>query len=101
MGNYYADLIRELNKMADRIHEHIEAGGGILDEDDHDNMMQTLESASEETQFDPSDEFMAALQRARNAMRRWNAEEYPYLEDILADMYPEGIDDGDDLYDED
>ncbi len=95
------DWIRKLNEIADRIDKHVEAGGGILDEDDHDDMMQVIEDASEEAQFNLDDEFITALQRARDAMRRWNAEEYPYLEDILADMYPEGIDDGDDLYDED
>ena len=95
------DWIRKLNEIADRIDKHVEAGGGILDEDDHDDMMQVIEDASEEAQFNLDDEFITALQRARDAMRRRNAEEYPYLEDILADMYPEGIDDGDDLYDED
>lgn len=101
MGNYYEDWIRKLNDIADRIYEHLEAGGGILDEDDHDDMMETIQNAIEDVQGGASDEFWAALQRAKNAMRRWNAEEYPYAADILDDMYPEGIDDGDDLYDED
>ncbi len=91
----------KLNEIADRIYEHIEAGGGILDENDHDDMMQTIQYAIEDVQFGADDAFLEALQRAKNAMQRWNDEEYPYLEDIISDMFPEGIDDGNDLYDED
>ncbi len=91
----------KLNEIADRIYEHVEAGGGILDEDDHDDMMQTIQYAIEDVQFGADDKFWEALQRAKCAMQRWNDEEYPYLEDIITDMFPEGIDDGNDLYDED
>jgi len=94
-------IIDKLNDIADRIYEHIEACGGILDDDDHDDMMQTIRDASEDAQCGASDEFWEALNRAKRAMQEWNDEEYPYLEDILRDMHPEGIDDGCDYYDED
>lgn len=100
MDKYDKDMIDKLNDIADKIWEHVEAGGGILDEYDHDRMAQTIEELSDMAQTIGVDEVLMAAQRARDAMRRWNKEEYPYLEDILSDMYPEGIDDGDDLYDE-
>ena len=94
------DWIDTLNDIADRIYEHVNAGGGILDADDHDDMMQTIEHAIDYAQDGADDEFLEALQRAKNAMRAWNAEEYPYAQDILFDMHPEGVDDGYDYYDD-
>lgn len=95
--NYW---INKLHNIADRIYEHLEAGGGILDENDHDDMMQDIREASEDAQGGARDAFWKALTRAKSAMQKWNDEEYPYLEDVLSDMYTNGIDDGDDLYDE-
>lgn len=68
--------IDKLNDIADRIDEHLEAGGGILDDDDHYSMMQDIKYAIEDAQCGASDEFWAALNRAKSAMRRWNDEEY-------------------------
>lgn len=93
--------IAKLNDIADRINEHLEAGGGILDENDHDDMMQDIRYAIEDAQDGANDAFWTALNRAKRAMQNWNDEEYPYLEDLLSDMHPEGIDDGCDYYDED
>lgn len=93
--------IDQLNEIADRINEHVEAAGGILDDSDHDEMTEVIEEATDYAQYGVSDEFWAALDRAKRAMQNWNDEEYPYLEDILSDMHPEGIDDGCFYYDED
>ena len=94
------DWIDALNDIADRIYEHLEAGGGILDENDHDNFMQDIRDASEDAQGGASNAIWAALTRAKQAMQKWNDEEYPYCEDLLSDMHPDGIDNGYDYYDE-
>lgn len=90
----------KLNEIADKIWEHVEAGGGILDEDDHDRMMATIEHGADLARDFDDDDLWVAVTGARRAMQAWNDEEYPYLGDVIHDMYTEGIDDGDDLYDE-
>lgn len=95
------DMIAKLNDIADRIYKHLEAGGGILDASDHDDMMQTIEFGADLARDFEDDDLLQALQRARDAMRAWNKEEYPYLEDVLSDMVPDGFDDGSEFYDED
>lgn len=94
------NMKEKLNEIAERIWEHVEAGGGILDEDDHDRMMATIERGADQARDFEDDDLWAAVTSARRAMQAWNDEEYPYLEDVIHDMYTEGIDDGDDLYDE-
>lgn len=94
------NMKEKLNEIAERIWEHVEAGGGILDEDDHDRMMATIEHGADLARDSEDDDLWVAVTGARRAMQAWNDEEYPYLEDVIHDMYTEGIDDGDDLYDE-
>ena len=92
------DWIDTLNEIADRIWEHVNAGGGILDEDDHDDMMATIEQGADLARDLEDDDLWAAVTSAKRAMQAWNDEEYPYLADIVSDMHPEGIDDGYDYY---
>lgn len=98
--NYIQKMINELNELADKIYEHIEAGGEILTDSDHDKAMATIERASDYADWD-EEELLIALHRAKSALQAWNNEEYPYLEDIMGSMFPDGIDDGYDFYDED
>lgn len=93
------NMIDRLNELIDKIREHLDAGGGILTDSDHDRMMEIIERAEDESQyFENNHELGWAIWRALKAMQDWNDVEYPYLEDVLPDMFPEGIDDG--FYDE-
>lgn len=96
------NMIDRLNELVDKIREHLAAGGGILDDSDHDMMMEIIEMAIADGQFEEDNaELWKAIQRAERAMQDWNDEEYPYLPDVVHGMFPDGIDDGEDFYDED
>ena len=93
------NMIDRLNEIVDKIREHLDAGGGILTESDHDRMIEIIEMAKDESQYEENNHELGwAIWRALKAMQDWNDVEYPYLEDVLPDMFPEGIDDG--IYDE-
>ena len=94
------NIIDRLNELVDKIREHLAAGGGILDDSDHDMMMEIIEMAIADGQFEEDNaELWKAIQRAEKAMQDWDDEEHPSAGDLLSDMFPEGTDDG--FYDED
>ena len=94
------NMIDRLNEIVDKIREHLAAGGGILDDSDHDRMMAIIEEAIADAQWEEDNaKLWKAIQRAKKAMQDWNDEEYPSAEDVSSDMFPDGTDDG--FYDED
>ena len=99
--------IDKLNEIADKIEMYLEGSRSDpdfveLDDNDHDRFTTTIRYAGEDAcSMEHDEEYNRAYWRARSWLKRWNNEEYPYFEDVLSGMFPEGIDDGNDLYDED
>lgn len=87
-------MIDRLNEVADKIREHLAAGGGILDDSDHEKMMEIIEMGISQAQWEDNAALWKAIQRAEKAMRDWDNEEYPSAGDIMSGMFPEGTDDG-------
>lgn len=89
------NMIDRLNEIVDKIREHLAAGGGILDDSDHDRMMGIIEEAIADAQWEEDNaKLWKAIQRAERAMQDWNNEEYPSEGDIMSGMFPDGTDDG-------
>ena len=91
--------IDELNEIADKIEMYLEGSRNDpdfveLDSSDHDNILETLHYAEMDLAMENDHDFNKAYWRARHWFERWNDEEYPNLEDIMDDMFPEGVDDG-------
>lgn len=99
--------INQLNEIADKIEMYLEGDRDDpefveLDDDDHDNFTTAIRYAGEDwCAMENDEDYNMAYWRARRWLKRWNDEEYPSAEDIMSDMFPEGVDDGYDFYDED
>ena len=100
-------MIDKLDEIAHKIEVHLEWSRSDpdfieLDRTDHDEIATTLKyGVEDELAMEHDKAYNKAYWHARHWFERWEDEEYPSFGDTLHDMYPEGIDDGDDLYDED